>query len=69
MMTSTRTHSHPSRREQKVPSSLEEWLAKWEPRLSSFKKRKGSATAGKASEALDELEFLLTRTVENQLTE
>jgi hypothetical protein len=61
-------HSRRSERDD-VPSSLEEWLEKWEPRLTSFKKRKGTRTSGRASEALDELEFLLSRTVENQVSE
>jgi hypothetical protein len=58
-----------TRRQKEVPSSLEEWLEKWEPRLTSFNKRKGTQTAGRASAALDELEFLLSRTVENEVTE
>jgi hypothetical protein len=57
------------RNRKQVPSSLEEWLEKWEPKLYSFNKRRGTKIAVKASDALDELEFLLSRTVENQVTE
>jgi hypothetical protein len=58
-----------SRGQDQVPSSLEEWLQKWEPKLPSFNKRRGTQTSGRASAALDELEFLLSRTVENQVSE
>ncbi len=58
-----------NRRQEQVPSSLEEWLQKWEPKLPSFNRKRGTRTSGRASAALDELEFLLSRTVENQVTE
>jgi hypothetical protein len=56
-------------RQAEVPSNLEEWLNKWEPRISTFKKRKRKEVSSKATNALDELEFLLARTVENQVSE
>ena len=57
-------------RQREVPSSLGEWLDKWEPKVSLFKKRKKKTqVSSKAADALDELEFLLARTVENQVSE
>jgi len=56
-------------RNQNVPSNLDEWLDKWEPKIAGYKRRRGRAVAGKASSALDELEFLLARTIEGQVSE
>jgi hypothetical protein len=52
-----------------IPESLDEWLAKWEPRISGLRKKRGKVVAIKAYSALDELEFLLKRVVENQVSE
>jgi hypothetical protein len=52
-----------------TPSNLSEWLDKWQPRVGSLNKRKGRASAVRASGALDELEFLLMRTVGKDVTE
>jgi hypothetical protein len=52
-----------------IPASLEEWLDKWEPKLTIFKKNNGKKVSRRALEALDELEFLLARTVENTVAE
>jgi hypothetical protein len=57
------------RSQQNVPENVEDWLAKWEPKLNGLKKRRGKTVAAKASGALDELEFLLARIVENQVSE
>jgi hypothetical protein len=54
---------------QQVPSSLGEWLEKWEPKISSFKRKSKKDVTSRASYALDELEFLLARTVENSVSE
>jgi hypothetical protein len=57
-------------RTREVPSTLGEWLDKWEPRVSSFKRqRRRRQVSVTAANALDELEFLLARTVENQVSE
>ena len=56
-------------RQREVPSSLTEWLDKWEPKISGLQKRSKSQVSGRAAGALDELEFLLARTVENQVEE
>jgi hypothetical protein len=56
-------------REKEVPESVDQWLSKWQPKISYLRKRRGKSVASRASHALDELEFLLARTVENQVTE
>jgi hypothetical protein len=53
-----------------TPYTLGEWLEKWESKLSSLKPRKGTKSAAlRASKALDELEFLLMRTIGKDLSE
>ena len=52
-----------------VPESLDQWLAKWEPRIPGLRRKRGKFVAKKASGALDELEFFLGRVVENQISE
>ncbi len=53
-----------------VPETLGDWLDKWEPRIPSLRrKRKTQERKTKADNALDELEFLLARTVESQVSE
>jgi hypothetical protein len=52
-----------------VPESLDEWLKKWEPKIAGLRKKRGKVVAVRASGALDELEFLLKRVVENQISE
>ena len=59
--------THVSNRE--VPESLDEWLEKWEPKIPRLRKKRGKVVATRASGALDELEFLLRRVVENQVSE
>ncbi|MHB1908789.1 MAG: hypothetical protein ACYCQJ_07940 [Nitrososphaerales archaeon] len=56
-------------REYDVPEDLEQWLDKWEPRISGLRRKRRATVSVRASVALDELEFLLARTVENQVTE
>jgi hypothetical protein len=58
-----------STREKDVPENIDQWLDKWHPKISSLRKRRGKVVAARASNALDELEFLLARTVENQVNE
>ena len=52
-----------------VPENVDQWLEKWHPRIGSMGKRHGRVVAARASSALDELEFLLARTIENQVSE
>ena len=53
-----------------VPETLGDWLEKWEPRIPNLrKKRQKKERKARADNALDELEFLLARTVENQVSE
>jgi hypothetical protein len=52
-----------------IPETLDEWLNKWEPKISVLKRKRGRVVATRASGALDELEFLLKRTVENRIQE
>ena len=52
-----------------VPESLDEWLEKWEPKIPRLRKKRGKVVAIRASGALDELEFLLRRVVDNQVSE
>jgi hypothetical protein len=56
-------------RDNEVPESLEDWLSKWEPKIRTLRKRRGKVVAKRATCALDELEFLLARSVENQVSE
>jgi hypothetical protein len=56
-------------RERDVPENVEEWLIKWEPKIGVLRKRRGRVVVTRASSALDELEFLLARVVENQVSE
>ncbi|MDH2900913.1 MAG: hypothetical protein PXY39_08060 [archaeon] len=44
-------------------------MEKWEPKIPRLRKKRGNVVATRASGALDELEFLLRRVVDNQVSE
>ena len=56
-------------REKEVPENLSDWLEKWEPKINTLRRRRSSVRSYKAGTALDELEFLLARTVGSQVSE
>ncbi len=51
------------------PETITAWLEKWEPKIKVMRARKRRGRSERAGSALDELEFLLARTVENQVAE
>lgn len=56
-------------KEKDIPESLDQWLDKWQPKIIGLRRRRSRAVSLRASGALDELEFLLARTIENQVAE
>lgn len=51
------------------PETISDWLDKWEPKIKVMRRRRTGERSVRAGGALDELEFLLARTVENQVAE